>query len=873
MKNIKDMTLKEKIGQLLVIGFQGYEYNDHLKEMIEEYKAGNIILFSRNIQDINQLYNLNKKVYQEITNSTGILPFVTIDQEGGVVTRIMQEATFFPGNMTLAATNSANALRVGEMMGHELLTLGINFNLAPVLDVNNNPLNPVIGVRSYSDDPNVVSEFGTNYIAGLQKTGVIATAKHFPGHGDTATDSHYSMTIVPHDKNRLEKIELVPFKAAIKSGIDAIMSAHVLFPAFEPDELPATLSYRVLTDLLRKELAFDGLIISDCLEMKAIDDYFTTEKAAVMGVEAGLDLLCISHTLEKQRQAAINLEKAFLDGKIPMTVLDEKVERILFYKNKIKQLIENHFLEKEYEESYELLIDIENKNVAQEIVDNSLTLIQGEIYKAKSKTLLIAPDPFPMTIAEDDFSSRSIIDLASKAMPYVDTIKIEVNPTKDEINKIINKAMKYDQIVVCTYNANTYKSQVDLIKRINLLEKDLHVILTRNPYDYLKVKNVKNIVSLYEYTPNAIRTIIKYLKGQIIPDGKLPVNIKHKPLIGASVYIGLSDYPLSRNLEYLNILHKHGIKRVFVSAHIPEMNDNYQVELKEVLKKANDLGLEVILDVSKNAWEKLDFKPQIYSLRLDYGFSDEDIIELVNNEDFLIELNASTVTLKQLQYLSENIDFGKIRISFNFYPKKYTGMSHSDVIDRLNIFKKYDLTTMAYIPAGNKRPPIYEGLPTIETHRDSPLETNVMELYLMGVDEIFFGDSFVTEEELTLIKDYDYNLICLPIIVKKNLSKVEKEILNKTHQTRLDESEYLIRSVARHNNDINSFNTVARIKGFVTIDNNDFGRYRGELNIVKRDLPLDKRTNVVGRVVCSDFLLSHLTPGTKFKLIIKGEEE
>ena len=193
MKKLNEMTLKEKLGQLVMIGFDGYEYNDHIRTLVEEYKVANVILFNRNVKDIKQLVKLNKKIYEEILKHTNTIPLISIDQEGGIVTRIMNGATFCPGNMTISATeDSENAYKIGKIMGEELLKLGINFNLAPSLDVNNNPLNPVIGVRSYGDNPEIVSEFGNAYIKGLQEYGVIATAKHFPGGSDSFGDSHLS---------------------------------------------------------------------------------------------------------------------------------------------------------------------------------------------------------------------------------------------------------------------------------------------------------------------------------------------------------------------------------------------------------------------------------------------------------------------------------------------------------------------------------------------------------------------------------------------------------------------------------------------------------------------------------------------------------
>src|SRR5690554_2414501 len=214
MKKLENMTLREKIGQLLVCGFPADGLNDMLN-LIEEYKIGNIILFMHNINDAKSLFEMNQTLQKKALETLGIPLYISTDQEGGMVTRIMKDATFFPGNITLAATqNSDHAEKIGGMMGQELFNLGINMNLAPVLDVNNNPQNPVIGVRSYSDQPKVVAEFGTKFIKGLKKHHVLATAKHFPGHGDTSVDSHLDLTSVNHDKERLNDMELYPFKKA-----------------------------------------------------------------------------------------------------------------------------------------------------------------------------------------------------------------------------------------------------------------------------------------------------------------------------------------------------------------------------------------------------------------------------------------------------------------------------------------------------------------------------------------------------------------------------------------------------------------------------------------------------------------------------------
>lgn len=521
MKKIQDMTLDEKLGQLLIIGFDGYEYNDHLKTIIEKYKVGNIILFSRNIFNLEQLSNLNRKLYEEIYKNTGIIPFITIDQEGGIVTRIMKGATFCPGNMTITATNKENSFIIGKIMGEELSHLGINMNLAPALDVNNNPHNPVIGVRSYGDDSHKVAELGSLFIKGLQSQGIIATAKHFPGHGDVEVDSHLGLPIVDYDKKRLNDIELYPFKVAINEGVNAIMSAHIVFKAYESENIPATISKNVITGLLRNELGFNGLIVSDCMEMKAIDDHFTTSKGVAKGIAAGLDMAFVSHTLSKQIAALEEIKKALQDGLISIEEINKKVERILHFKELTRATIENNFLNNKNNLDYFANIQ-DHLATAQQIVDDSLTLVKGDNFTLKDKTLLLATVPYASTIVEDKLDTRNIIEAVKRDIKDIDCMQLPINDIDEEI---INNIPKYDQVVICSFNAMNYQNQAKMINMINEISPKTYIISTRNPYDILTFTNVKNYLCLYEYTPNAVRTIVKYLKGEITAKGKLPIKL------------------------------------------------------------------------------------------------------------------------------------------------------------------------------------------------------------------------------------------------------------------------------------------------------------------------------------------------------------
>ena len=613
--DISKMTLKEKAGQLIIAGFVGYEYDDRIQKLIEDYKLGNVVLLTRNFQSVKQFHDLNHKIYDEIIKNTKIMPFMTITQEGGMVTRIVKEATFFPGNMTLGATKIDYAYETGRLMAEELFALGINLNFAPSLDVNNNPLNPVIGVRSYSDDPEVVARYGLNFIRGMQSTGMIATAKHFPGHGDTNVDSHFRLPTIAHNKKRIEEIELLPFKRVIDE-VKAIMPAHIFFKAYEENQVPVTISKKVITGLLREKMGFKGLIISDAMEMKAIADNYGVANGAILALLAGQDQVIVSANYDKQVETLEAIYKAMMDGMLPMTMIDEKLKRIFKFKEEVEEVVKEKFLDKSFEEKMEIILKQESKEFASKIVDESLTLVKGEEIYPSFSTLVLAPSPFAMTVVEEDISNRSIIQAIKQDKLMIDSQKISVDPDDSEIESLTNLAKRYQQVLVCTYNAINYEGQVKLINKLDGVVKKLFVLSTKSPYDIFKFRQIKNYMCLYEYTPNSVKTISKYLNKEIVPNGNLPISLKEKIRVGASVYVGLKEYPLEKNLEYLRMLKENNIDMVFVSAHIPEMKKGFEKELLVVCEEAKKLGIKIILDVSKPMMEKFEI-PEIYSLRLD----------------------------------------------------------------------------------------------------------------------------------------------------------------------------------------------------------------------------------------------------------------
>jgi beta-N-acetylhexosaminidase len=521
---IAEMSLAEKVGQLFQIGFSGPKVDAEIKDMIENYHVGGVIYFSRNIVNPAQTAELSNKLQDLSLNSGAKLPlFISADQEGGTVTRL-KGATHFPGNMALgAAADQKLAYQAGEAVGDELKNLGINVNLAPDLDVNNNPDNPVIGVRSFGEDPELVAELGTAYIEGLQSQGVTATAKHFPGHGDTAVDSHLDLPVIRHSRSRLDQVELYPFKKAIEAGVDSIMTAHIYFPTIEKEEgIPATLSKAVLTDLLRKELGFEGLIITDCMEMNAIVNTFGTVEGAVRTIEAGSDTVLVSHSYQKQKNAIEAVLKAVKSGRISEERIDQSVKRILSLKGKRIRLAE-------LKEADENKINFTaHQKVAREIAEKSVTMVKNEgvlpLKNIKEKKISVIDFKMGRVSLAEDVGEKSnlFLDYLKADLNRVEHLSLEANQLSAAAEQKLNGS---DLVVVCTYNAAVNRSQADIAEKL-AADYNVLVLALRNPYDFKYLDQVQAFITTYDYSPASQKAAADLVRGKIEAQGKLPVSIK-----------------------------------------------------------------------------------------------------------------------------------------------------------------------------------------------------------------------------------------------------------------------------------------------------------------------------------------------------------
>ncbi|MFD0619455.1 glycoside hydrolase family 3 protein [Paenibacillus sp. GCM10027629] len=540
MSKIANLSLAEKIGQMVICGFNAYTSDAHIEQLIEKHHIGGVIYFRRNYANVQQMADLSYALQQFNKKNSDIPLFISIDQEGGMVARIdTDEVTLVPGNMSIGAARDAQlAYEAAVICAKELRLMGINVNFAPSLDINNNPKNPVIGVRSYGESAELVSELGIATIEGYQSSDVVATAKHFPGHGDTAVDSHYGLASVPHDRERLMQLELAPFIRAIQAGVDMIMTAHVMFPAFEPGQIPATLSRKVLHDLLRVELQYDGVIVTDCLEMHAISKEFGVAEGAVMAIEGGADIVLVSHTLKEQVAAIEALMQAVQSGRLSEEQINVSVERILFLKEK-RRMSDIHPLTGGVAAQFGTP---ESKEVIRQLTEKCITIVKDEeqpTFDRSAPTLVIWPEVRHHTEVDEPIEQAYTLGPALAELGVdVKEIRVSTHPTSEEVASALALAADYEQIVVVTYNAvsELHEGQVSIVRQIAARPNvNLTVASTRNPYDLNQFPEVKRYVCCYENRPMTMAALAKVLTGNIAAQGKLPVTLSPDYSFGMAV--------------------------------------------------------------------------------------------------------------------------------------------------------------------------------------------------------------------------------------------------------------------------------------------------------------------------------------------------
>lgn len=520
--------INHPVGQHIIGSFEGYAATPEILGAIEQGQVGGVTLYRHfNMEGPEQVRALTASLQQAAHNAGQPHLIIAADQEGGTLIAL-PGTTPFPGNMALGATRSADlARRMGYATGLELMALGVNTNYAPVCDVNINPLNPVIGVRSFSEDPEIVASLGAAVIEGLQAAGVAATAKHFPGHGDTDQDSHLGAPVVPHNLERLNKVELPPFDAAVKAGVKLIMTAHVAMPALTNGEVvPATLSQAILGGILRDDMKYEGIILSDAMDMAGVRQEMSLGEASVKSLEAGVDLLLFGPA---DRFATQNVYAAISDALGSKTLraadAEKSAERIAALKE---------WIAKQGQPSLDVVGCAEHRSLALEIAAASITLVKGDtavLPLARSlaaDTRVAAVVPIPANLTPADTSSYELpllADALKKHHSAVDEFRIPIDPSEDEVAEIATKLSAYGLVVVGTINAISHKGQAALVNKLLDAGAPVVAVAMRLPYDIQAFPNVGTYVCTYSIQPSSMEALADALFGLAPFPGQLPVSV------------------------------------------------------------------------------------------------------------------------------------------------------------------------------------------------------------------------------------------------------------------------------------------------------------------------------------------------------------
>ncbi|MEU0668298.1 glycoside hydrolase family 3 N-terminal domain-containing protein [Streptomyces lavendulocolor] len=542
---ISRMSLEEKVGQLFVMRVYGHSATDpdqadvdaNLKEigvrtaaeLIARYHVGGIIYFSwaHNTRDPHQIADLSNGIQRAALDRAVPVPLlISIDQEHGIVARIGEPATLMPGAMALGAGGSrSDARRAAHLAGTELAAMGIRQNYAPVADVNVNPANPVIGVRSFGADPRAVAGMVAAQVSGYQRAGVAATSKHFPGHGDTSVDSHYGLPTITHTREQWRTLDAPPFRAAIAAGIDSIMTAHIVVPALDPAEDPATLSRPILTGILREQLGYDGVVVTDSLGMEGVRTKYGDDRVPVLALKAGCDQLLNPPKLSVAWNAVL---AAVRSGEISEARIDESIRRILRLKAKLGLFHEPYVTHDAVDRTVGTRPHLAT---ADRIAERTTTLLLNEggllpLDSARRPNLLVvgadAASPSGTTGPPTATLAGALAELGFTTT----VLPTGTAPTTAKIDEAVAAAAGKDAVVVGTYNVTATSSQRTLVSRLAATGVPVVTVAIRNPYDIARLTGQRATLATYSWTDVELRAAARVIAGRARPEGRLPVPVQ-----------------------------------------------------------------------------------------------------------------------------------------------------------------------------------------------------------------------------------------------------------------------------------------------------------------------------------------------------------
>ncbi|WP_329420759.1 glycoside hydrolase family 3 protein [Streptomyces sp. NBC_01268] len=542
---ISRMSLEEKVGQLFVMRVYGHsattpdqaDVDANLKEigvrtaaeLVERYHVGGIIYFAwaHNTRDPHQIAELSNGIQRAaLAQDTPVPLLLSTDQEHGIVARIGKPATLLPGAMALGAGGShEDAHSAGRIAGAELAALGIRQDYAPVADVNVNPANPVIGVRSFGADPEAVAGLVAAQVKGYQRAGVAATSKHFPGHGDTAVDSHNGLPVITHTAEQWAATDAPPFRAAIRAGIESIMTAHIVVPALDPSGDPATLSRPILTGILRERLGFDGVVVTDSLSMEGVRTKYGDERVPVLALKAGADQLLNPPNLDVAWNAVL---KAVQDGELTEARLDESILRILRLKARVGLLDDPYVTSTGVDRTVGTRAHLAR---ADRIAERTTTLVVNEegflplSRRTHPKVLVVGADPASPSASTGP--PTAVLAAAFTELGYTArALSTGSAPTPALIEQAVAAAAGQDVVVVGTYNLTPTTSQLTLLARLTATGVPVVTIALRNPYDAARSTGQRAVLATYSWTDVELRAAVRVITGRAKPRGRLPVAVQ-----------------------------------------------------------------------------------------------------------------------------------------------------------------------------------------------------------------------------------------------------------------------------------------------------------------------------------------------------------
>ncbi|MFF8590653.1 glycoside hydrolase family 3 protein [Streptomyces sp. NPDC015220] len=560
---ISRMTLEEKVGQLFVMRVYGHsatapdqaDIDANLKEigvrtaaeLVAKYRVGGIIYFAwaHNTRDPQQIADLSNGIQRaSLQQPRGLPVLVATDQEHGIVCRIGKPATLFPGAMAIGAGGSASDARtLGRVSGAELRAMGVNQNYSTDADVNVNPANPVIGVRSFGADPDAVARLVAAEVRGYQGSRVAATAKHFPGHGDTAVDSHYGFPVITHSRELWEQLDAVPFRAAIRAGIDSIMTAHIQFPALDDSGDPATLSHPIVTGILRGELGYDGVVITDSLGMEGVRTKYGDDRVAVLALKAGVDQLLNPPSLDVAWNAVLT---AVREGELTEARLDESILRVLRLKARLG------LLDEPYANPSGVAREVgtpAHLAAADRIADRTTTLLVNEgrllplSRRSHRRLLVVGADP--ASPSGTTGLPTGVLAAALTELGFTATaLSTGTAPSAATVDKAVAAAQDADAVVVATYNVTAGSAQQTLVRRLTATGKPVIAVAVRNPYDVAQLPTVPAFLASYSWTDVELCAAARVIAGRVRPRGKLPVPVRRADDPATTLY------PVGHGLSY-----------------------------------------------------------------------------------------------------------------------------------------------------------------------------------------------------------------------------------------------------------------------------------------------------------------------------------